>query len=174
MRIRDGRHDEIDAIVALLLASYDEYLPPPDHPRRDVWDAYRDEIADVRGRWAIAEHLVAEDDDGRLVGTATYIPDASLPEMEDDAWPDGYAAMRLLGVHPGARGRGVGRALTDECLRRARAAGRAWFGLHTTQRMAIARDMYERMGFTRFPDNDIPVAPDFVVLAYRLPLQSGG
>jgi hypothetical protein len=31
--------------------------------------------------------------------------------------------------------------------------------------------MYERMGFSRFPENDIPITDDFVVVAYRLPLQ---
>ena len=43
-------------------------------------------------------------------------------------------------------------------------------GLHTTIVMDVARAMYERMGFTRFPENDLPITDDFVVMAYTLPL----
>ena len=78
--------------------------------------------------------------------------------------------FRLLGVHPDARGRGIGRLLTEECLRRARRAGRGAMGLHTTQPMAIARTMYERMGFVRMPEHDFYPVPGFHVMAYRLPL----
>jgi hypothetical protein len=45
--------------------------------------------------------------------------------------------------------------------------------LHTTQLMAVARTMYERMGFTRVPEHDFSPVPGFHVMAYRLPLTPG-
>jgi GNAT superfamily N-acetyltransferase len=166
--IRVAQEHEIDDIVDLLLASYDEFTPPKGDPLEASWVEYRAEIADVKSRWAIAEHLIAADGD-TIIATATFFPDASKIDGED-AWPEGYASMRLLGVHPSQRGRGAGARLTRECIDRARAAGREWLGLHTTRLMEVAQAMYERMGFTRFPENDIPITDDFIVVAYRLPL----
>ena len=42
----------------------------------------------------------------------------------------------------------------DECLRRSRQLGAHTLGLHTTELMAVARGMYERMGFLRVPEYD--------------------
>ena len=43
-------------------------------------------------------------------------------------------------------------------------------GLHTTEKMSVARGMYERMGFVRVPEFDFHPAPQVVVMAYRLDL----
>lgn len=88
----------------------------------------------------------------------------------DGAWPDGWASIRLLGVSPQARGLGIGRALMQECLRRARADGAVTMGLHTTKLMDVARAMYLRLGFARAPAYDFHPAPDFTVEAFRLDL----
>ncbi|HVL89991.1 MAG TPA: GNAT family N-acetyltransferase [Actinomycetota bacterium] len=162
--------DRIDEIASLLRLAYAEFAPPPGDSDRPSWDDYYDhEIPDVRGRWPFTSHLIVVEDDA-VIGTACYIPDAADERMAEDRWPEGYAAMRLLGVHPRARGRGIGRRLTEACLARAREQGAEWFGLHTTHLMSVARGMYERLGFERFPDNDIPVSDTFVVIAYRTKL----
>lgn len=165
--IRDAAENQIDAIAELIVAAYDEYAPPPGDPLAPDWAEYRIEMADVGSRWPLAQHLVIEEG-GRLLATATFFPDASI--IGEDAFPEGYASMRLLAVHPEARGRKLGRLLTEECIARSQAMGRAYMGLHTTRLMTIARDMYERMGFERFPENDIEVTEDFIVVAYRLRL----
>jgi ribosomal protein S18 acetylase RimI-like enzyme len=61
--------------------------------------------------------------------------------------PEGEAYIGRLGVAPNARGRGLGRALTEECIRRARADGARTIGLATRDVMAAARAMYESLGF---------------------------
>ena len=130
-----------------------------------AWIEYRDEIRDVRSRLATSTLIVAEDA-GSLLGAVTYYPDARLEPHA--TWPPNWANFRLLAVAPGARGRGVGRLLTEECIRRARAAGREALGLHTTGLMQVARAMYERMGFARVPELDFFPVPQFQVMAYRL------
>jgi len=78
--------------------------------------------------------------------------------------------VRLLAVHPAYRGQGIDRALMEECIRRCRQSKVAVIGLHTTEVMDIARQMYERMGFERFPESDFHPAPGVTVVAYRLQL----
>ncbi|MGH7390406.1 MAG: GNAT family N-acetyltransferase [Candidatus Rokuibacteriota bacterium] len=163
--VRDAKDDDLDAAGEVMVAAYAEYLPPdPTGP----WLAYREEIRDVRSRLAMATLVVAEDR-GRILGAITYFPDAG--KEEHAAWPPAWAAIRLLAVHPEARGRGAGRLLTEDCIRRARTAGRRAVGLHTTPFMAVARAMYERMGFTRVPEHDFWPMPELHVMAYRLDLR---
>ena len=53
----------------------------------------------------------------------------------------------MLVVDPASRGRGIGRLLTEECIRRARRDQAPLIALHTTLIMSVALPMYLRMGF---------------------------
>lgn len=168
LAIRNARTGELDDVVQVLHFAYREYLPvpmPQAHAR--AWHAYWQDIGDVRGRLPVTELIVATLDD-RIVGTVTFYPDGT--RAEGAGWPVGWAGLRLLGVLPQARGQGIGRALTEECLLRARRCGAAVIGLHTSDDMCVARDMYERMGFQRVPQHDFWPTPDFTVMAYQLAL----
>jgi len=131
------------------------------------WEAYLKNIKDVQSRLKVSELIVAEME-GRLVGTVTLFLKASGSSREE--WPEGWASVRLLAVHPDYRRRGIGRALMEECIRRARKAGIRTIGLHTSKLMDAARRMYEMMGFKRAPELDIHPAPGVVIMAYRLDL----
>lgn len=164
LRIRDARVEELDQVALLIRDAYQEYqtsFPP------EVWEGYARDIMDVRGRLDTSELIVAEHA-GSLVGAITFYPNASGSEQE--GWPPGWTGIRLLAVHPDGRGMGVGRALMDECLRRSRLRNARTLGLHTTELMAVARGMYERMGFVRVPEFDFHPGTGVVVVAYRLDL----
>lgn len=167
--VRDAQVEELDDVARLLADSYREYRPGPDTPERlrAEFAEYENNIVDVRSRLADAVLIVAEIE-GNLMGSVTYYPSRSSGTGEH--WPAGWAGIRLLGVSPRARGRGLGRLLTEECIARARAEGASVVGLHTTRLMVTARRLYERMGFQRVPEYDFVVADDFVVMAYRLDL----
>jgi GNAT superfamily N-acetyltransferase len=122
---------------------------------------------DVRSRLGAAQLLVAELS-GKVVGTVTLYLDASLSSPE--GWPRGWAGIRLLAVHSAYRGRGIGRALMEACIQRCRERNIKTIGLHTAEIMAIARKIYERMGFVRAPEHDFHPRPGTVVMAYRLKL----
>ncbi|HXJ78349.1 MAG TPA: GNAT family N-acetyltransferase [Candidatus Methylomirabilis sp.] len=164
IRVRNARDDELDAVADVMVAAYEQYIPR-DAPGEVL--AYREEVRDVRSRLAHATLIVAEER-ARLLGAVTYYPDGS--REGHGGWPREWAVIRLLAVHPEARGRGIGRLLTEECIARARVGGSTAVGLHTTELMAVARAMYERMGFVRVPEFDFQPIPRLHVMAYRLDL----
>ena len=76
------------------------------------------------------------------------------------------AAFRMLVVDPAVQGGGVGRLLVEECLDRARAAGKRRMVLSTDPRMTAAHRLYGRLGFTRLPDRDWSPVPGIDLLVY--------
>jgi ribosomal protein S18 acetylase RimI-like enzyme len=162
--IRDVRNSELDETARLMVECYRQYADQiPEH----LWKEYAEEIADVKRRLPFSDLIVAERN-GRIIGAVTYYADATMSEHE--GWPEGFAEIRLLAVDPNARGFGLGRLLTEECINRARNEGIRTIGLHTSKLMEVARDMYERMGFQRAPEFDFTPDPDvdIVATAYTL------
>lgn len=164
-QVRDARTDERDAIRDLTLRAYGEYATIM-HP--DAWAGLEKAIHGAFRGDSLAEQIVA-DDQGTLIGSIMLFPAharAYGDMLEPLAWPE----VRLLAVPPEARGRGVAKALMDECLRRARGAGATALGIHTSRSMRVAMQMYERMGFIRIPEHDHQVPGGELVEAYRLRL----
>ncbi|MBC8077410.1 MAG: GNAT family N-acetyltransferase, partial [Chloroflexales bacterium] len=120
LRIRDARPDEQAAIEALTVAAYEEYatvMPPAS------WAGLRDAVVAGLRSTLRMERIVAEQH-GALLGSVLLFPadtDAYGGATASLRWPE----VRLLAVSPAARGRGVGQALMNVCVRRAGAAGAA-------------------------------------------------
>jgi ribosomal protein S18 acetylase RimI-like enzyme len=156
IEIRPVRPDEYDAAGRVTADAYREFADSDD------WERYLRRIADV-GRRAEVASVLAAVEDGEILGTLTLELDRRIDD-DDPPLPPGEAHIRMLGVAPDARGRGVARALLDASFELAREAGRKRISLHTTQRMRAAQAMYEALGFERLPDR---VFPDgFVLLSY--------
>lgn len=115
-----------------------------------------------------AEHIVAERN-GNVIGSVLLFP-SGANAYDGAATGRECPEVRLLAVLPAARGQGVGTALMEECVRRARCAGAAAIGLHTMDMMRAAMRMYERMGFVRVPNLDFSPAQGVLVKGYRLDL----
>ena len=158
--VRPVRPDEYEWAGRLTVAAY-EALPG------GIIGDYGRLLADVANRAEGAVVLVA-DGAGELLGTVTYVPDASSPYAED--LREGEAGIRMLAVDPAAQGRGVGRTLVDACIDRARAEGRRGLFLSSTPAMAPAHRVYAAAGFVRTPDRDWEPYPDFPLWTFALDL----
>jgi GNAT superfamily N-acetyltransferase len=116
-----------------------------------VFDAYMHDLSTLTERWADKDFLIAESD-GKLLGAVAFYREASAIGFN---LPQEWAGLRALAVDPAARGRGIGRQLTEACVLRAWRIGRAAICLHNAALHSAARKLYLSMGFTRCPQYDI-------------------
>ncbi len=160
LQIRDAQPSELAAIQVLTLAAYQQYATLMPH-----WEMYLQQLLATLAGDSRAKRIVAQRN-GQLVGSVLLYP-ASANVYGTDTAQAGWPEMRLLAVAPEARGQGVGAALLDECMRRARQAGAAWLGLHTEDIMEAAVRMYTGRGFVRTPEYDFSPAEGVLVKGYR-------
>lgn len=157
--VRTARPEEYAAIGELTAATY-------------LAEGYADEgyaavLRDVAGRAGSATVLVARQG-GRLVGSVTVATTGG--EVAEQAGP-GEAVIRMLVTAPAARGTGAGTALVLACLEEARLEGCHAVRLSSLPTMTAAHRIYERVGFTRTPENDWSPAPGIDLVTYALPLR---
>ena len=116
LRLRDARHTDRDAIQAVTLAAYEQYVPL----MNEAWEFYRANILTTLADVKPAEQIVAETENG-IVGSVLLYPAGFKFHA-----PDGRQVslelpeIRLLAVTPSARGQGIATALMQESVRRAR------------------------------------------------------
>lgn len=145
VEVRSASPAELPAVSRLVTAAYAEF---EHHLTPENWARMNNNIARVVQPGAPGQLLVGYLGD-RLAGTVTYLP----PGPKDyHRVPQEWAVIRVLGVDPALRGLGVARALTEECLARARADGAPAVGLHTAEMMTAARTLYEAAGFLHYED----------------------
>ena len=163
IEIRELRPDEYSDGGRVTAAAYAAMEPEEVSPNSD----YLDRVANLEARAPYAV-LLGAFEDGEVVGTLTL-------ELEDrikggfprpPLAPD-EAHVRMLGVAPGRQRRGIGLALMEASISRAREAGKRRLTLETAEVMTGAQRMYDRMGFRRGPDW---VHGDFRLLTYELDL----
>ncbi|MFS8103191.1 GNAT family N-acetyltransferase [Lentzea alba] len=175
--IRPATEADLPAIGAVTVEAYrvDGYL--------EGTEDYADHLADAASRFRDAELLVAVDTSGAanssdavdsagsgtVLGSVTIVlPGTPYAEISRP----GELEFRMLSVSAAARGRGVGEALVRAVIDRARAAGIGQVVLSSSEKMAAAHRLYERLGFTRLPERDWAPLPglNLVAYAYGMPL----
>ena len=165
LEVRDARPEERAALRELTLRAYGEYASVMEPA---AWAGLDHAVRSALDSPETAARIVATLG-GVVVGSVMLYPpaaDAYAGALERVGWPE----LRLLAVAPEARGQGVGKALVDECVRRALRLGATELGLHTSMSMRAAVRMYQRMGFVRAPEHDFQPEGAEVVEAYRLRL----
>ncbi len=162
VQVREAADAERAAMLALTFAAYADYgtaIGPA------AWAVYRGSMAARILDDPTVTRLVAVAD-GTVVGAVLLQP----PGPDSPPGPE----VGLLGVDPAWRGRGIGAALMDACIARARAAGAGALYLHTEPRMPAAVTLYQRLGFTRAPAYDYSPVAGVDLEAYCLPLAPSG
>ena len=129
VEVFEGDVAELTGALAALVPQLSKSNPPPT----------RDEVETMLASDAITQ-FVARDDDGRIVGVSTLavfpIPTARRAWIED------------VIVDESARGQGVGEALTQAMVERARELGCATVDLTSRPSREVANRLYQRVGFT--------------------------
>lgn len=158
--IRQATPADFPAINRLCVDAYREFaaaLDPAD------WEQMHAALAHASDLSSAGELLLAEDATG-VLGVILYVP----PGKSDGAYiPRRWASLRMLAVAPRCRGRGVGRGLTQACIKQAHGDQAEVIGLTTTDLMKTAQAMYERMGF----EKEAELAPRFGVNHARYALR---
>jgi ribosomal protein S18 acetylase RimI-like enzyme len=149
VEIERVRPDEYAAAGAVTRAAYEEFAPQGS----DGWPEYRDRIGDIAGRAARTVVLVARSD-GAIVASATVELDERIEPERDPVAAD-EAHIRMLGVGPRHRRRGIGRALVEACIDVARTHGRRRVTLETTEEMVAAQALYASMGFRSLGSREV-------------------
>ncbi|MBI1891130.1 MAG: GNAT family N-acetyltransferase [Burkholderiales bacterium] len=138
MQIRDFQSDDTDVVNELAFTAFTQF----ENEYAD-WNAFSQNLRKMSLLASTGEIIVAIDD-GRIVGAVAYVgPGKPKANFFDPAWP----IIRMLVVAPDKRGKGIGRLLTDECIRRAKRDKANSIALHTSPIMKNALSMYLRMGF---------------------------
>jgi GNAT superfamily N-acetyltransferase len=164
VEIREVRPEEYEQTGDVVARAYSEFWELED----PEWQEHIELVRDVAGRVDRTVVLVSVEG-GRVLGSATIELEDVIGDDDRRAIP-GVAGLRMVGVDPSLRRRGIGRALVEEVITRCRAAGKHTLILRTTPPMVAAQRLYQSLGFDRAPDIDMPVDERMTLLGYRLPL----
>jgi len=164
--IRPVRPEEYAGLGELTVAAY--HSLPAEMPHQQAYD---ERLRDVTTRAETSCVLVAVGSTGELLGGVTYVAGPDDPYSEE--LRECEAGIRMLAVDPACHRRGVGRALTEACIARARAAGRRRVVLHTSESMPAAKHLYESLGFERETGLDFSPAPGIDLIGYAIELVDG-
>ncbi len=165
MIIRDALPNEYDKIRELRLQAYQEHSSkiPEEH-----WNALKQQIVTDDRSVSEIDVIVAELN-GELVGTVVLFPAKVLGYqglVEDELE---YPELRKLAVSNNVRGKGIAKALVNECIKRSKEKGYTAMGLHTADFMESAVKLYENIGFVRVPELDfIPLDDGIVIKAFQI------
>ena len=136
--IRDAAPADYDAINRVATAAWNQYATA-----FTSWEGLAAFVANVASLASECELIVALQA-GAIVGVVGYV---GPKRPREPIFPDGWAVIRMLSVHPAARRCGVGEALARDCIARAVRDGAATIGLHTSPVMDSALRLYRRLGF---------------------------
>jgi GNAT superfamily N-acetyltransferase len=164
VEVREARPEEYEQVGDVVALAYGPFGTTDDPGWMEHLELVRN-VADRAGRTVV----LAAVEGGRVLGSATIELFGVIGDDDRELAP-GWAFLRMVGVEPAAQGRGIGRALIEDVIRRVRTAGRRNLGLRTAPEMTTAHRLYESLGFVRDPSLDYPVESDYTLLGYRLDL----
>ena len=156
--IDEIREEEKEQVRNLLVESYQQYEHSYRNP--ESWNMYLENIKASVDNPNVDKILVARSNQDILGSLQLFHSSEkaySKPELKIFS-----PIVRLLGVHPHARGRGVAQALLKASINHAKELGATSLYLHSSDRMDKAIRLYEWLGFKRdqskeFQNNEILV-----------------
>jgi GNAT superfamily N-acetyltransferase len=158
-KIRDYEDSDAENLNRIAVSAFSQF--------RDYyqdWPAMLAGLSKTSDLSASGEVIIAELQNAelqhKLAGAVAYFgPNSQKAVFFDQSW----SIIRMLVVDPAFRGKGIGRALSDACIARAKRDGSPIIALHTSPIMSVALPMYLKMGFVKAYD-----APPIFGVAYAV------
>jgi len=164
--IRNATSVEFESIGQLMVRVYSQVEGFPKEDEQPEYYRLLYNIGEFTSKPG-TELLVALDKN-HIIGGVVFFTDMQYYGSGGTATQEKHAAgFRLLAVDPDARGKGIGKLLTNECIRRAKQKQLSQVIIHTTKHMQQAWKMYEAMGFKRSEDLDF-MQGELPVFGFRL------
>ena len=154
IRLRDYENADAEDLNRIAVSAFEQFR---DH--YDDWPAMRAGLSKTSDLSASGEVIIAELRNKFAGAVAYFGPNSQKAAFFDQRWP----IIRMLVVDPALRGKGVGRALSEACIARAKRDGSPIIALHTSPIMSVALPMYLKMGFVKAYD-----APPIFGVAYAV------
>jgi GNAT superfamily N-acetyltransferase len=154
IRLRNYESADAENLNRIAISAFAQFR----HHYED-WPAMLAGLSKTSDLSASGEVIIAERQDEFAGAVAYFGPSSQKAAFFDQRWP----IIRMLVVDPAFRGKGIGRALSDECIARARRDGSPIIALHTSPIMSVALPMYLKMGFAKAYD-----APPIFGVAYAV------
>jgi GNAT superfamily N-acetyltransferase len=161
--VSELKDEDKEIACRVLVESYQQYENEYSDPQ--IWQEYLANIKASFDNPDVDKILVAKSRTG-ILGTLQLFQSSEKaygkPELEIFS-----PIVRLLGVHPTARGRGVARALLQSSVKYAKEQGFNRLYLHSSDKMHKAIQLYEGLGFIRDLSKEF-FNRDILVKCYRL------
>lgn len=167
--VRNAQPSEFMEIGKLMVQTYSQLEGFPKESEQPNYYRMLANVGELTAK-PYTEILVAVSVENRIAGAVVYFGDMQFYGSGGTATQEqNSAGFRLLAVDQAARGQGVGKLLTNACIKKASAQKLRQLIIHTTMAMQTAWKMYERMGFKRSQDLDF-MQGELPVFGFRLPL----
>lgn len=164
--IRNAKPNEFEAVGQLMVAVYSQLEGFPTAEEQPNYYKMLANIGELTQK-PRTELLVAVSSDDLIAGGVVYFSDMQYYGSGGTATKEQNASgFRLLAVDPAIRGAGIGKLLTNECIRKAKEESHQLI-IHTTMAMQTAWKMYENLGFVRSEDLDF-MQGELPVFGFRL------
>ena len=165
--VRNAMPEEFEEIGKLMVRVYSQLEGFPKETEQPNYYKMLTNIGEFTTKPG-AELLVAVSPGNRIGGAVVFFSDMQYYGSGGTATKEKNAAgFRLLAVDNLLRGRGIGKLLSNECIRKAKERKLHQLILHTTLAMRTAWKMYETLGFQRAGDLDV-MQGELPVFGFRL------
>ena len=152
--VRNAKQAEFKEVGNLMV---DVYSKLEGFPKPNEQPAYYDMLSKVGEltKNPKTELIVVVSGTEKIMGAVVFFSDMKYYGSGGSATKEKNACgFRLLAVDPDTRGKGIGKLLTAECIKRGKERKLSQLIIHTTMAMQIAWKMYENFGFKRSEDLD--------------------
>jgi GNAT superfamily N-acetyltransferase len=167
--IRAARQDEFAELGRLMVRVYGQLEGFPKEHEQPNYYKMLSNIGELTHK-PETELLVAISPDNKIAGGVVYFSDMQYYGSGGVATKEQHASgFRLLAVDPLSQGKGIGKALVNECIKKARARNHSQVIIHSTKAMQTAWKMYEALGFNRAAELDF-MQGELPVFGFRLAL----